>query len=381
MRKVLFGVTIPLTANAFLTGQMQLLVNEGWEVHLATSLDSGFDTLQEIPGVSVHAVPMRREPSITADLRGLYSWIRLLKLVQPDVTVVSTPKAGLLGSIAARLCRVPTRVYHIRGLRAEGLKGSLRFISIRSEKLAIKWSTNILSDSNSLTELLETEGLLKSKQAVVLGLGSACGVDTSYFRPPSSEEKELARVAAGFTQRDIVVMYLGRLAVDKGIKDLANAMQSASASNTNLKLEIVGPEEQSDKFALESTLQLFDSQPWAHIYGPVDDPRSLLWAADIFCLPSYREGFPISVLEAQACGLPVITTKVTGCSDSIVDNTTGILVEAKSPESLAKAILEMSSDLELRERLGTNGAVWVKENFDCSLVEQRFSDYLNRITN
>jgi len=379
MPKVLFGVTIPLTANAFLRDQLTALAQQGWEVHLVTSPGEGFDRLKELEGVHLHPIAMKRAPSVISDTKSLIEWTLLIKEIKPDLVVASTPKAGLLGMIAARIRKTPTRLYHVRGLRAEGLSGAVAKISLISEKLAASAATHVLCDSESLLNKMHELKLVKPYKGTVLGAGSCNGVDIERFRPPTNDERTSSRASLGLSDEDIVIGFVGRLAVDKGIKELTKAARNAHEFNEHLKLVLVGPVEEEDAGALSQTLKELADAPWVTMTGPVTDTRSTYWAFDLFCSPSYREGFPIAILEAQACGLAVITTRATGCADSIDPDITGFLVNSQDSTNLQTAIQTLVEDASARKNMGAVARVRTANEFNMPMVQARFIDYLDQI--
>ena len=370
MPRILFGVTVPMTAIAFLQDQLTDLAEQDWDVHLATSPDEGFERLQLLPGVTVHALPMKRPPAPTHDAVSLAQWIKLLGKVRPDVVVASTPKAGLLGMVAARMTRVPVRIYHLRGLRAEGLAGAARRISLASERLSITCSTDLLSDSPSLLKKIRELRLAGPHQGVVLGLGSCCGVDTNHFRPPSTEERVEARAALGIEPDQVVIGFLGRLVPDKGVPELIDAVRLLRSRQANIVLALVGPRE-------DATVEIPTGENWLKAPGPTEDPRSSYWAFDIFCLPSHREGFPISPLEAQSCAVPALATLATGCVEAIAPRASSPPVAIADPEALAGSLGVLSGDMSLRLDLGAKARLWVEENFDRDAVRSAFARYFD----
>lgn len=372
--RVVFGVTVPMTAQAFLVDQLADLVSRGWDVHLVTSPDEGFSELTAIPGITVHAIPMRRDPSPIGDARSLAAWKKLLSLLKPDIAVASTPKAALLGMRAARACRVPVRVYHVRGLRLEGLSGMRKHLGRLAERITVRSATDVVCDSTSLREAMRAAGILHRDQGTVLGHGSCCGVDIVRFRQPSAEERAGARARLTCLPDATVVGFVGRITEDKGIADLIRAVQQVRTDKPNVSLALVGPTEAGAD--LRTMIEIGRTEGWLLTPGALSDPREAYWAFDIFCLPSLREGFPIAPLEAQACGLPVITTTATGCRDSIQDDVTGLLIAPSSVTSLAAAIHRLAADAELRARLGSAGVDFVGQHFRREDVRTRFINYL-----
>ncbi len=372
MPRILFGVTVPITALVFLRGQLTELAQQDWDVHLATSPIEGFEDLTYVPEVTLHALPMKRPPAPLADAVSLLRWISLLRKVKPDVIVASTPKAGLLGMLAARFTRTPIRVYHLRGLRSEGLQGLPARLSWASERIAISCATSILCDSPSLLRKMRDLNLLSPKQGVVLGLGSCCGVDTDHFRPPSEAERRHARETLGLDPDTVAIGFIGRIVPDKGIPELLAALADVHANSPNLALVLVGPEESCD-------VHIPREAPWIHTVGSVQDVLPYLWALDILVLPSMREGFPVSLLEAQACELPVITTDATGCIDAVVDGVTGLVVPRRNVRALAAAIDYLDSNPDKREELGGNGRSWVVDHFHSESVRSNVIGHLTEL--
>ena len=171
-----------------------------------------------------------------------------------------------------------------------------------------------------------------------------------------------------------MVGFVGRLAVDKGVPELIEATERARQAEPRLRLLLVGPLEDVD--ALGVQVQRLQASDWAVVTGALTDPLAAYWAADVFCLPSHREGFPISPLEAQACGLPVITTTATGCIDSIAPGETGVAVESGSVGQLQAAIMSLATDPESARRMGAESRARVVAQFDQVDVRARFVDYV-----
>ena len=377
MPRVLFGVTVAMTAQAFLRDQLSALAQQGWEVHLACSDDDGTDSfqkLQQLENVTLHRLSMTRRPHPLRDALSLWGWLCLIRDVKPQLVISSTPKAGLLGMVAAFFLRIQVRIYHIRGLRAEGLVGAMALVSRASERIAIGAATDVLIDSSSLMETMRAQDLLPESKGEVLGAGSCCGVDIDWFRPPTPTERHNAREAIGLSNEDIVIGFLGRVAVDKGIRELVEASEALHAEYPRVRLVIVGPVE--DPSELNELLREIRSMDWAVMLDSTDDSRLMYWAFDVYCLPSYREGFPIAPLEAQACGLPVVTTNATGCVDSIESNRTGLSVPRGDCPTLISALSELIESERVRKRMGAAGRNRVVQHFSSTIVKTRFINYL-----
>lgn len=364
--RVLYGTTIGLSANRLLRGQLAYMRGAGWDVHVVSSPDRELSAAAEREAVKAHALPMRREISPLQDLHSLIRWLLLLLRLRPAITNVSTPKAALLGNIAAFATRVPRRIYVIRGLRLEGTSGALRRILTALEKLTIVLSTDLVAVSHSLSDVLREEGLVKPGRTIhVIGAGSSNGVDIEGVRSARDDaKKESLRDELGLTGRT-VIGYLGRLSADKGIDTLARAIsQDALSTRTDWSLLCVGGAES------EGVLEpLSDTGVHVVHVDHTQEPWKYLAIMDILCLPTRREGFPNVVLEAACLGIPTVTTDATGAVDSVIDEVTGYIVPVDDFAAMSSHLNSLVGDQRLRSQMGgaarerverefSNGTIW-----------------------
>lgn len=359
--RLLYGVTVGLSANTLLRGQLASMRSQGWDVHVVCSPDPELHIAAEREGFTPHFVPMSREISPARDARSLVRWIVELIRLRPAVTNVSTPKAALLGSIAAYLTRVPRRVYVVRGLRLEGSRGTARRILSITERLTMRLSTDVIAVSRSLADALDREGVVPpGTEITVIGSGSSNGVDADAVRTvATSAARRETRTELGFDDEETVIGFLGRLNHDKGIDTLAAAMQRpALADRRDWSLLCVGSAEDSN------SLRQLQSSSTRVVHIPhTTEPWKYLAAMDILCLPTRREGFPNVVLEAGSAGLPVVTTDATGAVDSTIDGTTGFVVPTGSSVDLADRLVRLIADPRLRTRMGEAGRERVDRDF------------------
>jgi len=372
-RRVLIGVTSDLSLS-LMRGLPQYLASRGWDVHVVSSPGPGLDALRGEQGLTVHALRMAREPSPLADARALLSWIALLRRVRPDAISVGTPKAGLLGGLAARWTRVPWRIYHLRGLRLETTTGVRRSILAILERTAMASSNMVISVSASLRQRVVDLGLVDGSRIRVLGHGSSNGVELP-ARPPSAEERAAARQRLGLEPRPPVVGFVGRLTPDKGLDVLAAARALLAERGVDHQLLIVGGvDEQADPAILDALRSV--GRPPIET-GQVPDARSFYAAMDLLCLPTLREGFPNVVLEAAAAGIPAVTTDATGAVDSVVDGATGLIAAVGDPGSLADRLQELlEATAGARRAMGQAARERAGRDFSRDQVWALFADAL-----
>lgn len=375
--RLVIGATTVETLSAFVVDQAAFLATEGFEVHLVANLSqSGSQiplTLTNQPGLHLHHLPMKRFLSPLHDFVSLIHWLSLLRRLEPNLIVVGTPKAGLLGILAASILRIHPRVYLLRGLRGEGFTGYRQAISLTIERLVSGLADRVLVVSRSLLELISAKGIVAEPKAVVLGWGSSNGVNTTKFRPPTLQERTDARSSFGLHDRDFVIGFAGRLTSDKGVETLLDAVSTLAGAHPRTKLLLVGALDETDALSPE-TLKKFHA-PWCVAPGPIDTMQDFYWALDVFCLLSRREGFPNVNLEASASGLPVVTTYATGCRDSVTNEVSGLLLDVGDSESAASALALLASQPDLRERLGSTGRQIVSERFPQEEVWKRYSNF------
>ena len=362
----------------FLRGHISYLRAHGYQV-TCVSAPGKEQAIASAEGAHVIAVPMKREPSPYADMVSLWRLWRVLRRTKPDVVHTGTPKAGLLGSLGAIFAGVPTRIYCLMGLRFETLSGWKRSLAIRLEKIACGCSTSVLCVSASLRERAIAEGLARPDKFVVVGEGSTNGVDLGHFcaSPATQARAESLRNELHISDHEFVVGFVGRLVRDKGIAELLEAFETVRSTIAS-KLLLVGDFEDGDPIHPELKRRLLTHDA-VRIVPFVDDPAPVYRMIDVLALPTYREGFPNVVLEAQASSVPVVTTDATGAVDSVVHGKTGYVVPVGSAERLAEALIELARNAEKRRAMGQAGRARAEAAFNEEDVWTKLSDYYERM--
>jgi glycosyltransferase involved in cell wall biosynthesis len=353
---------------AFYFGLYGHLREQGFDVSVICSPGPELDVVNK-EGASVFAVPMQREISPRHDLVSLWRLWRAIRKIRPDITNVGTPKAGLLGGLAALFARVPHRIYTLHGLRLETTDGWKRKLLIFAERLACYCAHSVYCVSPSLRKRAIELGLVSPDKAVVVGPGSSRGVDTAHFRATrESRFDALAlRRKLGIQEDAPVIGFIGRFTRDKGISELYQAFVVARERHSTLRLLLVGDFETGDPVP-DEIRQAIESDDAVIRTGFIRDVAPFYSLMDICVLPTYREGFPGVPLEAQAAGIPVITTRATGAIDSVLDEQTGILVPVGNVNALGAAVDRLLSDASLRRRMGEAGCEWVNSTFRREIV-------------
>jgi glycosyltransferase involved in cell wall biosynthesis len=288
-----------------------------------------------------------------------------------------TPKAGLLAMLAAWLARVPVRIHTFTGQVWATRRGTGRMLLRAMDRLIARLATHVLVDSPSQRDFLIGSGVVSAGKASVLANGSICGVDAERFRPDAAARTRI-RNEAGVRDDAILFLYLGRLSRDKGVLDLARAFAGLATQHTSAHLALVGPDEEGlrdrigdivGKFANRVSVRHFTARPEQSMAG-----------ADVFCLPSYREGFGQVAIEAAATGLPVIASRIYGIVDAVVEGETGLLHAPADVEALRSHMETLMLRPDLRRRLGEAGRARALRDFSAERVTRALLEYYAGVT-
>jgi glycosyltransferase involved in cell wall biosynthesis len=316
-------------------------------------------------GVEFVSIPIERRIAPRRDLLALLSLVRIFRRSRFDAVQSVTPKAGLLAMVAGCIARVPVRVHIFTGQVWATRQGAARWLLKQLDRVIGRCATHVLVDSPSQREFLLAERVVSADRSRVLAKGSISGVDGSRFGPDPRARREL-RARLGVPEDCVIFLFLGRLNRDKGVLDLASAFARLAATDARLRLLFVGPDEEGLRVPLEQALGAAAAR--AGFVGDTDRPEEYLAAADVLCLPSYREGFGTTIIEAAACGVPAIGSRIYGITDAISEGVTGLLFEPRSIEALAQCMSRLARDPALRQRMGANAREQALRDFPVSAV-------------
>jgi len=332
-KKFIIITTIPLSLY-FFKGQIQVLKKK-FEVNLVSSPGSMLDDNCNVENVKGYPISMKREISLFHDVYSLISLIKLFFKLKPDVVHGSTPKAGLLGMIAAWFCKVKTRIYYIHGLRYQGTKGLKRRLLVTMERLSCFFATDVYAVSFGVKDILEQD-IITKKKINIIGNGSVNGINTNYFSVDNKEVIDL-RNPLGLTTNNFIFGFVGRLVKDKGINELVAAFLQINKTHPESRLLLVGGFEKGDPIDKNIENEIKTNDRILNV-GFQKDVRPYYNLMDIFIFPSYREGFGVALMEAAAMNVPSISSNIIGCNEVVSDGYNGVLINSKSKDELFKAM-------------------------------------------
>jgi glycosyltransferase involved in cell wall biosynthesis len=305
-------------------------------------------------------------------LKALWRLYRYFRKEKPDIVHTHTPKAGLIGMLAARMAKVPHRLHTVAGMPLMETSGLKRKILNFTEKLTYSCAQHLYPNSKGLHEYIIKNKFCCEQKLKIIVNGSSNGIDTSHFSPNlySHEQREKLRNDIGIPNNAFIFCFVGRLVKDKGINELVAACSQLSTLNFQLstKLLLVGPFERELDPLSPETEQEIQNNPTIFSVGFQTDVRPYLAISDVFVFPSYREGFPNVVMQAGAMELPCIVTDINGCNEIIEDGVNGLIIPPKNKEHLQEKMQLMLENSELRNHLKQNARNMITSRYEQKIV-------------
>lgn len=346
----------------------------GYEMVAVTSPGPELDELRDKDGFHCVAVPMERHISIVNDIKSLIKMISVFRKEKPQMVHSMTPKAGMICMVAAWLTRVPVRIHTFTGLVWPTATGLKRKILMMTDWLTCVCATHVIPEGQGVLNDLKNGGITK-KPMKVLGYGNVRGVDMERFSP--------ARFKATKNPDVFTFVFVGRIVGDKGINELVEAFVKLHDKHKNTRLVLVGKYEHELDPVSDKTRKLIDTNEGIVACGPKygDDLLQMYVDADCFVMPSYREGFPNTVLEAGAMGLPSIVTDINGSREIIENEKNGLIVPSKNANALYDAMERMLTDDKARETMKGNAREMIASRFERGFVQKCQIEFYKRILN
>ena len=333
-------------------------------------------TIEEREGVKTIAVKMERRISLWKDLKALLRLVKVFKQERPTLVHSITPKAGLLCMMAAWLTRVPIRLHTFTGLVFPTSKGIKRKILILTDKITCACATHINPEGQGVRNDLANFRITR-KPMRILGNGNIRGVDMMFY----SRRPEVMEKAAELKSDLFTFVYVGRIVKDKGIDELCGAFEKLQKEFPHTILRLVGSFEDNVDPISEQSKKIIENNKSIEAVGPKYGDTFLAYyaSADCFVMPSYREGFPNTVLEAGALGLPSVVTDINGSREIIIEGENGIIVPPQNSEELYAAMKRMLTDEAARKHMADNARKSVADRFEQGYVRKCLYDYYEEL--
>jgi len=350
-------------------------LSEKYEVVALSSPGPEFPAIEEREGVRTIKVPMERHISLVKDIKALIKMVGVFRKEKPTMVHSMTPKAGLLCMMAGKLTGVPVRVHTFTGLVWPTERGLKRRILMFTDRLTCACATHIIPEGEGVKNDL-IAGKITKKPLKVLGYGNVKGIDLSHYMIT----EELKAKSEKLRSDKFTFLFVGRIVKDKGVEELCRAFEKLSKSE-NVRLILVGPNEGNLDPISDEAWEIIKNNPMIEYVGPQwgDDLLVYYAASDCFVFPSYREGFPNTVIEAGAMNLPCIVTDINGSREIIVDGENGIIVPPRDAESLYRAMKTMLTTDEKRNNMARKARKMIADRYEQSFVRKCLYDFYDEV--
>lgn len=368
MKSIGIVLTVPFTLNAFVRPHLELLALE-YEITIFLNMEGSSILPVVPPGVHLVQLDIARRIALWADLKTLIALAGKFRRARFDLVLSMTPKGGLLAMLAAWFAAVPRRVHCFTGQVWATRRGFSRAFLKSMDRLIALCATRSLADSGSQRQYLIEEGVVRAGDIDVLANGSMAGVDLERFHPDSAAGSRI-RAELGIVGDACCLLFVGRLTGEKGVDELVAAFTQLGTRHPGLHLLLVGPDEEGYDEFLPKT-------PRLHRVGYTQVVEEYMAAADVFCLPSHREGFGLVLIEAGAVGLPVVASRIYGVTDAVVDGETGLLHRPGDVGDLVEKLDILIRDRSRREALGEAGRSRAIAMFRAELVTTAMCGFLH----
>ena len=374
MKKLCYVATIPAVVHAFLRDHIQA-ASKTYEV---TAICNSADK-KLLDGLNARLIflSIERKPSLWRDLLVLFQLFGLFRRERFDIVHSHFPKTGLLGMLAARLAGVPVRINTFHGEVWATRVGWPRQAFKLLDQFVAWLATDILVVSPSQRDFLVAEGVLPLGKARLIGSGSVCGVDPLRFHADAHARK-VVRDEFRIAQNAKVILFVGRLNRDKGMLDLATAFNAIAKLHPDAVLLLVGAEEDVPFDYIQEICRTQRGR--LHYVSFTSTPERYMAAADIYCLPSYREGLPMTIIEAAACGVPAVASRIYGITDAVEDGKTGLLFPAGDVAMLTEALLTLMANDQLRQQMGNAARIRALELFHGQNITRELMSLYERLS-
>mgnify|MGYP006145271559 CR=1 FL=1 len=371
MPKLIRITTVPLSLKLLLSGQMKFMKDAGWEVLMVSADGREIQEVTKREDSPHHIIPFTRSITPFWDLYCLWLLFKLFRKEKPDIVHTHTPKAGLLGMVAAKFAGVKTRIHTVAGMPYMAADKNKKNLLMKAEKWTFSYATEVWPNSESLQKFILSEKLVDSSKVRIVGAGSSNGVDLSVFNRQSLKENHLVaatmRILPG--ENEFIVLGVGRLVKDKGIEDLVKAFLSSKIVNKS-KLVLLGSFEQDLDPIDDQILRQIQDHPKIIQIEWTDHVSHYMAISDILVHASHREGFPNVLLEAGAMQLPIICSNIIGNKDIVTDRKSGLMFPVGKTDVIKDALEFAFVKREFMQGLAENLYHEVIAKYDRKIMHQ-----------
>ena len=373
--KIIRACTVSLSVG-FVSGMLDDLKRQ-YDVVLLSSPGKEMDDAVAEHGVKAIAVPMQRHISIRHDIVSLWRIVRAFLREKPTMVHSMTPKAGLMCMVAAWMCRVPVRIHTFTGLvfpTSHGLKKKLLMLT---DAITCRCATHIIPEGEGVKNDLLSNGITR-KPLQVLGYGNVMGIDVQRF----SRRKEIDEAASEIRDNSVFTyLFVGRIVGDKGINELVSAFVRLNRTHPNTRLLLVGFfENELDPVSPEARRLIEECEQIEYAGEQKGDNLVAYYAAsDCFVFPSYREGFPNTVIEAGAMDLPCIVTDINGSREIIEHGKNGIIIPVRDEQAIYQSMEQMLTDEQMRKGMTEKAREMIVSRYERGFVRQCLYDFYSKV--
>lgn len=372
--KLIRAANVSGSLDTFCKGMLAKL-SEEYEVIALASPDERLEMVGRREGVRTAGILIERKPAIRQDIRTLIELIRFFKKEKPAIVHSMSAKCGLLCMMAAKFAGVPHRVHSFTGLAFPTASGLKRIILKTTERITCICGNHLLPEGQGVKNDLIDNHITK-KPLRIIGNGNIRGIDLDYY----CRSDKVMSAAAGMADKNLFTfVFVGRIVVDKGINELVEAMTRIHKINDAVRLVLIGDNDGGVDPVKPETIRAIQESSFIEAVGRQSDVRPYLAAADCFVLPSYREGFPNSVIEAGAMGLPSIVSDINGANEIIISGQNGLVVPSKDVDALYKAMIKMIEDKDSRLFMASNARKMVADRYELNYVQKCYIDFYREI--
>lgn len=364
---IAFVATTASTISAFMLAHIKKLSNH---YNLLVFCNNAASLKKKVPNnVSLININFFRKPSLIIDFKCFLLLTYLIIRKKPFLTISISPKAGFLNALASFIARVPCRIHWFTGQIWVTKTGLVRKFYMIIDKIIFNLSIHVLVDSKTQRKFLISNNIISKIKSSVLLDGSVGGVNINKFKFDETSRNS-KRKKFKISKNSFVFLYLGRINKDKGIIDLIGAFEKIQGQYEAF-LILVGPIEDSN------IKNLIDDNKKIFYVRKTSTPEKWYAIADIFCLPSYREGFGSVIIEAGSCNMPTLGSNIYGIKDAILKNQTGFFHKVGNVDDIKKKMLFVLKNRNLLKIYGRNARKRVEMNFAEDLITKKLFEFIN----